>query len=273
MSFDAPPLNLEAVAATRFKAPARAKAKIVNAYTVYAHYLAAVIEGCTPAAGSRQFSTDWHKVHREVTGGAGKMNLSGVLDYLWNCNIIVLPLRDSGAFHGAVWKIRGRYVIVLKQNTELEARWLYDLLHEVGHIARGHLAEDGDLIEANEIAQGDRESEEGEANAWAVDALFDGDVEEVEDAVVHSCRADTRRLKAVIPKIAEQFRVDVGVLANHIAYKMDSEGQNWWATAHVLQQGGNDPFEITRAALLARVRFQDLNLFDRELLLRALSDV
>ena len=112
----APTLALNSLAATRFKLPTRSSKKAVNAYTFYAHYLATLIEGCLPARTTREFPDTWHEVYRNITE-CGAFDLRATLKYFRECGVIVFPLRDSGVFHGAVWKIREHFVIALKQVT------------------------------------------------------------------------------------------------------------------------------------------------------------
>ena len=38
-----------------------------------------------------------------------------------------------GTFHGACWRYEGRNAVVLKQTPKHEARWAFDLLHELFH--------------------------------------------------------------------------------------------------------------------------------------------
>jgi transcriptional regulator with XRE-family HTH domain len=202
MTLTRPALPLEAVAAARFKLPARVKPNNVNAYTVYAHYLAGVLESCTIPTSTGALPSDYHHVHSLLTSPDEPITLTKTLTLLWKLGVPVLPLRDVGMFHGAVWEIRNRFVIVLKQTTGLESRWLYDLLHEWGHLASGHLREDSTLLEPEPIEPGTNQTEEIEANEWAEDALFDGDSAEIEQACTQACDGKLQRLKTVLPGVA-----------------------------------------------------------------------
>ena len=62
-----------------------------------------------------------------------RLTLRAVLSFAWDLGVRVLPLRDPGTFHGACWRYGGRNVIVLKQTATYEARWLFDLIHELYH--------------------------------------------------------------------------------------------------------------------------------------------
>src|SRR5262249_35026953 len=114
----------------------------------------------------------------------------------------------------------GRFVIVLKQTTDLESRWLYDALHEAGHIEKGHVSDDSAILEDQEISPEAIGVEEGEANDWAIDALFDCRSEEIEEACTQACGTKLERLKAALPGVAERFNVNMGCLANHMAFRL-----------------------------------------------------
>lgn len=273
MSLEVPALSLGSVAAARFKWPGRHKASpMVTAYTVYAHYLAGIVESCLEENSSHELSVDYHEMHRLLTKAGEPVTFQNVINLLWDCGVLVLPLKDAGEFHGAVWKIRKHFVIVLKQNTPLESRWLYDSLHEGGHIASGHVSDDTSVIEEGEISPELRSKQEEEANEWAEDVIFDGHSDDIEEACKRACGGKLQRLKAVLPEVARQFNVNLGSLANHLAYRLASEGKNWWGAAHNLQQTEVEPFSIAREALFARINLQRLNGLDRDLLMRALSE-
>lgn len=255
-----------------YKTPVRANPITVNAYTIYAHYLACVVESCVEKTQSSNFPSDWHALFKATTQPNAPLTLSKALDYFWGAGVVVIPLRDGEAFHGAVWKIKETFVIVLKQNTALEARWIYDLLHEGGHIAKGHVTNDNSIVEETEISTVTTSEVEVEANEWAENAIFDGDSEEIEQACVHECKSDTRNLKKAVLSVAYEFNINVGCLANHMAYRMQEEGEQWWGTAHKIQENGPNPFEVTRNFLLSRINLRSINEFDRELVIKALSE-
>ena len=268
-----PRFNLAAVAATQFKLPARAKPAVVNAYTLYAHYLAAILVSCAEEQPTRELLTDWHRFHLALSAPDEPMTFSKVLHFLWDCGILVVPLRDPGAFHGAVWKIGGRFVITLKQVTTLSARLLYDLLHEVGHIARGHVTAGESILEDQEIAPEKRNEEtEDEANEWAEDALFDGDAEQIEQACVAACGGKLQKLKAVLPDVARRYHISAGALANYMAYRLAAHVENWCGAAKNLQIDSTEPFDEARRTLLQRVHLNRLAATDRDLLMRALTE-
>ena len=65
------------------------------------------------------------------------------------------------------------------------------------------------------------------------------------------------------------MRVDL--LANYLAYRMASEGENWWATASKLQNESR-PWQEVRDFVVGRIKWESLDRSDRELLSLALRN-
>ena len=268
-----PQFDFSVIAATRFKLPPRADKKAVTGYTLYAHYLAALLVQCVEYKPSRELPSTPHEFYEAVTELKNPMTFERVVRFLWDCGIIVLPLSDAGGFHGAVWKISGRFVMVLKQSTPLESRWLYDALHESGHIRNGDVTDGGSLVEIQEISPETRGSEEKAANEWSENILFDGHSEKLEEVCTKACNGQLQKLKVALPRVAKEFNVNLGSLANHMAYRLAEQHENWWGAAHNLQVSKRNPFGIAREILLQNVNLARLCAFDRELILRAITEI
>jgi transcriptional regulator with XRE-family HTH domain len=274
-----PQLNLQALAAGRFKIPANAGEDAVSAYTLYAHYLATVVERCTRHLTPKPLPKSWQEVNAAIPKGPnGAITFENALDYIWSLGIAVLPLQDPGAFHGAVWMINGRPIIVLKQRARLSSRWLFDLIHELDHILQNSTSEHHPaefyVVELHPISPERRESpEEIAASEFAEDVLFNGRSADAEKACVTAARGNIRNLKNIVPKVAADFSVEVGVLANHMAFRLAQQDENWWPTAITLQRSSTDPFVSARDRLLTEIRLKELSEMDRDLLIRACSDL
>jgi transcriptional regulator with XRE-family HTH domain len=268
----APKFNFSLVAATKFKLPSRRSKQEVTGYTIYAHYLAALVAECVDHEQTREFPTTAHEFFAAVSQKGEPMTFGRVISFLWDCGIAVLPLADAGGFHGAVWKISGRFVMVLKQATPLESRWLYDALHESGHIKNGDVTDDVALIEDQEISPESSIPEEEAANEWAEDALFDSRSEEIELACTRACRGKLPALKSALPQVATDFNINLGAIANHMAYRLAQQRQNWWGAAHNLQEGAREPFDVAREILIQNTNLFRLSDFDRALLQRAINE-
>jgi hypothetical protein len=201
----------------------------------------------------------------------GELSLATALNYVWSLGIVVLPLQDVGAFHGAFWRMAGRGVIVLKQQTKSEARWLFDLLHELWHAGEEPDQPERSLLELPETDAERRSStEEKYASMFAGNVVLYGRAEELVKLVLRETDNDIRRFKAAVPKIAAREGVGTGSLANYIAFRLSLQGENWWGTASKLQSEG-DPWTVVRDAFLLRCDLSQVTPTDRELLTRALE--
>jgi len=151
----------------------------------------------------------------------GAVDLETALRFSWDLGIPVLPLGDRGTFHGACLRYEGRNVVVLKQNSKHEARWLFDLIHELSHAGQTPEAPSLEVIEGDETSEERRNSaEEIAASQFAGDVTLDGRAEELAQACVKAARGSVERLKQIVPSIAEQNGVGVGALANYMAFRL-----------------------------------------------------
>jgi Zn-dependent peptidase ImmA (M78 family) len=199
------------------------------------------------------------------------VDLKSALHTAWDLGVVVLPLRDPGAFHGACWRYEGRNAVVLKQTSKHEARWLFDLLHELFHAGQRPEADTLEVIEADETSAERRKSdEEIAASQFAGDVVLDSKAEALAQASVQAARNSVERLKSVVPTIAAKNGVSVGALANYLAFRLSWQGVNWWGTAANLQVDDGDPWMIARDVFVERFPYDIDNELDRQLLDRAL---
>jgi hypothetical protein len=75
-----------------------------------------------------------------------------------------------------------------------------------------------------------------------------------------------------VPRVAADHDVDTADLANYLAFRLSTQGMNWWGAAHNLQGVGGDPWQLTRRRFLAECDLTRLAPLDRDLLLQALED-
>lgn len=273
LSDRAPSVDPRAVAAARFKVPANVSEPRLAAYTVYAHYLALLVLSAT-STSPREVSHDPSAVRAEIIATYGKITFEEALRYVWDLGIPVLPLADPGAFHGALWRSEGRSVIVLKQRTRTEARWLFDLLHELYHA--GELLEIGDLtiLETDELLEEGRQvSTEWMASEFAGNILLEGRAHEIAERCAEEAGGSVERLKAVVPRVAAREGVRSDILANYLAYRLWHDKRiNWWGAATNLQAHVPDPWIICRDVLFSRIHAAALAEEDRKLLQLALDE-
>ena len=272
--FGTQPLRLrtEAAGIARFKLPAGADERKVSAYTVYAHYLALLVLQATPDLEQKRIPTDAEECRETIVSKYGTVTFENILSFLWELGVPVLPLNDSGAFHGAFWRVDGRSIVVLKQRTMSNARWANDCLHEAYHAGQEPDEPQRTIIEASETSPERRDSEEEqEATMFAGDVMLDGRAEELAQMCVHAAGGRVERLKAAVSMVADNEDVEVGALANFMAFRLSFQDVNWWGAATNLQSSDRNPWEIARDWLVERLELDRLNDADRQILLQALT--
>jgi len=268
-------LPAQSFATARFKKAARGNQNFSDAYAVYAHYLCGIVKQATPSLTVDRVPTNAAEMRQAILLRYRAVTFESVLRYAWSIGVAVVPLSDSGAFHGAFWRSGGRNLVVLKQKTRSLARWLFDLLHELFHAGQEPELAERTILEAdNEIDAVTGSNEEQHAMQFAGDVVLDGRAQALAEECVHAAGGKVERLKQVVPLVASRNGVDVGCLANYIAFRLslNPEPINWWGTASNLQNFGADPFRIASDILLEQIKFSRLNEQDRCLLAEALGD-
>jgi len=259
------------LAQAKFKLPAKADRQKVSAYAVYAHYLAMLLLDCQPDVPQRPIPADPATIHADIVKRYGSLTLKSSLEYVWDSGIPVLPLREPGGFHAACWRISGRSVIVLKQTSDSNGRWIVDLFHEMKHSSEHPELPNFAWIETLDLSDIEDEEEET-ATDFAVEVALDGRAEELAKECARECRKDVKLLKTAVPRVAKRHGVRVDVLANYLAHRLADDDVDWWGTAQVLQETSPDPWSTARDVLLTRVDFSRLNPIDLDVLTRSLSE-
>lgn len=267
------PLHLptHAIDNARFKLPSNVDEKRLRGYSIYAHYIALLALQATPQIKPQRLPTEWEMVRKDLLTKFRRVDFQAVLSYLWDLGIVVIPLFDVGLFHGACWRIAGRDVIVLKQRTTSLARWSVDLLHELYHLSNKP-GPDVEIVEPPEgQVETDLEDEEIDATDFGGDVFLDGKADELAVMCQRESKGRVENLKSIVAKIAKQEKVDVGALANYMAYRLGQENKiNWWGAAANLQPDGPNPGDLVRSKLLANADLTLLNEIDRDLFMTAL---
>jgi transcriptional regulator with XRE-family HTH domain len=261
-----------AAAEARFKMPGRRGDAAANLYAAYANYLAVVVlKGCRDLPRA-PLPADAQAMRSTILERYDLLTLDSALRCAWDFGVPVLPLRDRGTFHGACWRYEGRNVIVLKQTTRHEARWLFDLLHELCHAAQRPEADTMEVIETD-VTSAERRNSDDEiaASQFAGNVVLNNIAEELAQKCVQAAGSAVERLKAVVPQIASREGVDVGSLANYMAFRLSWQNINWWGAAANLQAQNTDPWATVRDVFIERFPFIFECDLDRQLLQRALQ--
>jgi len=265
-------LNASSSKTARFKITKNTNATKISAYTLYTFMLAQHLLDATSHLLPKKVPTDADSVRKSIVDEFGALTFQNALKFVWSLGIPILPLNDSGNFHGACWRVDGRNVIVLKQRTLSSARWLVDLIHELCHAGQDSDEKEFAVIEEAESAKDWLKSQkEQDAVRFSGDVLLGGRAEELAQLCVQKAKGKVSFLKSVVPAIASAEKVPVGVLANYMAFRLSLQDLNWWGAANNLQPIGENPWQIARDVLMVGVDLNRLNQSDRDLLLRALT--
>ena len=262
-----------AAATARFKMPKRRSENAAGLFATYANHLAvAVIRGMA-GIPMESIPIDPSEMRKRILAkGDGKDDLRTVLHTVWDLGVVVLPLRGKGTFHGACWRYEGRNAIVLKQTSKHEARWTFDLLHELFHAAQRQEENTFELVEADATSSERRESdEEIAASQFAGDVMLDGMAYDLAQECVVQAKGMVPRLKGVVQRVARRHGVSIGALANYLAFRLSWQGFNWWGAAANLQHEDGDPWNVVRDVFFQRHPYQIDDEIDRALLDRALN--
>ena len=272
--FGSTPLSIDEklLADVRFKFSQNTNKKKISAYTLYAILLGQYLLDATSHLKTKRVPFHADDVREAILKRSGVLSFEAALEYVWSLGIPVLPLNDSGMFHGACLRVDGRNVIILKQVTRSSARWLTDLIHELKHASQDPDKKEFTVIDEAESAKDWLNSpEEQEAIQFAAEVSLNGRAEELAKLCVDAAKGNVRHLKSVVPHVATKEKVPVGSLANYMAYRLSLQDINWWGAANNLQLTHESPWESARDMLMSKVDLTRLNVNDRGLLLRALS--
>ena len=270
------PIPKTAGATSRFKMPASREQNSTSVYTVYAHYLGTILLKATKNLPASKVPSDPRKMRRKILDKYGELSLSSCLNMSWDLGVAVLPLNDSGAFHGACWRVEKRSVIVLKQKSPFSSFWLFDLLHELYHASQYPDLETFSFIEADETAIERRDSpEERQANNFARDIIFNGRAKTLVKKCVERANNNVSKLGQAVRSVSNEENVDASLLANHLAFRLSKQGINWWGSAAKIQNKKPNAWKIAREILLERSSeclLTEIDQIDRNLIEMALRE-
>ena len=262
-----------AAASARFKMPKRRREAAAGLFATYASHLAAVAIRGMAGYQLESIPTDPNEMRKRILArGRGRDDLRTVLHTVWDLGVVVLPLRGKGTFHGACWRYEGRNAIVLKQTSKHDARWTFDLLHELFHAAQRHEEQAFELVETEATSNERRESaEEIAASQFAGDVILDGKADDLAQECVAQAGNMLPQLQRVVRQVARTHGVSVGALANYLAFCLSWQGINWWGAAANLQRENEDPWTVARDVFIERHPYRIHDQIDRSLLDRALN--
>ncbi|WP_044410200.1 XRE family transcriptional regulator [Thiomicrospira microaerophila] len=270
-------IGRDASMVARFKMPASANEEYATAYTQYAYSIANIV-AANIQSEIKPLSDDAQNVRNEIIQEYGEVNFTNAIQYVMGLGIPVISLNDSGAFHGATWRIDGRNVIVLKQKSRQTSKWLFDLMHEYYHATQSPDLKEFSVIELSETSEERRlDDEELRANAFAAKILLGDEAESYVAQCFKSARGNIAWLKNAVFQVAKKHDINCGVLAYQVARRLDEmskekgKEQNWWGAANNLQENECDPLALSQELLLKSTSMANMSEANRELLEQAFA--
>ncbi len=262
----------------RFKMPIGTNEVYTSAYTQYAYSIANIVAAnCN--LEQKIISDDFEVVREHILKSFGEITFESVLSYVTDLGAPVISLNDSGAFHGATWRIQGRNVIVLKQKSRYTSKWMFDLLHELYHASQSPEEDEFSVVELSETCDERRnDQEEIEANEFAANVLLGGNADKYVEKCFKNAKGKIAWLKKSVIQVAKIHELDCGVLAYQVANKLDSISKsngskaNWWGAANNLQSNTCEPNILCFETLTSHINLENLNDQDRDLLEQISSD-
>lgn len=117
---------------------------------------------------------DASKIRQEILERSRWVGFKGLVKYCWarGVPVIHVNLFPPGAKRpdGFTLRLNGRPVIVLCREEKQPSWQLFILAHELGHIACGHIPENGALLD-EKVSKNKRDKEEDEADRFAIELL------------------------------------------------------------------------------------------------------
>ena len=272
--FNSKPLPLEHLAAfdVRFKTALRSTQVAASLYASYANYLARVVLKAAHDLPQRTIPTDADKVRKEIFNQYGELALDTVLRYSWDLGVPVFPLKERGVFYSAFWRYKGRNVIILKQKSRCQSRWLFDLLRGMFYAAQQPSKDNMEVIGADEVsAEWCNSDQENAAVRFAGDVMLDGRAEELTHACIQAAEDGVKQLKDVIPSVAKREKVEVDALVNYMDFRLYRQNTIWRNVAINFQSDDDNPWLVARDIFRERFCFRFETELDKHLLTRALE--
>ena len=261
------PLELTNVPeAVVYKLPRRRNQKKVHAYTIYAHYLALLVDRITSDVPIQKIPDDAYEIHHKIIKNYGKLTLENCVDFVWQLGIPTIALDDPGVFNGACFHTGKRFVIILKQKTRYEARWMFDLFHEFSHVISGQ-----DTIHISSDPLEYLNNDENKASDFSSGVLLGKNPQKLAEKCISRAKRKIYLLKDAIIHVAMEEGVRIDALANYLAYRLHNKYPEIWGIAQNLQiELDQGPILIFKKKLLKHSNLEKIAQPEFDILQKAL---
>lgn len=206
-------------------------------------------------------------------GAHAGVTLDMLLSWTWDSGIIVLPLTKAKDFGAGVWFVDEDPVVMLQENRPFGAYWLYDLAHELGHLALGHVVERGIVDVGEQKHRATTAQHEQEAINFGLELLLPGAEEMIADVRRRTANDAPHRFKFAVAAVARESNVSAGVLgfaAARAMWDVPEDKDRWGSASNLAREEDDDGRARVEAAFSERIRPVGLDELDAALL-RAVS--
>lgn len=200
--------------------------------------------------------------------GACWVSLDELLEYCWSVGLPVLHVdhfpKNACRPDGFAARVDGRPVIVLCRRAKHSAWLLFILAHELGHLALGHVPENGSLIDEG-MDPSSEDEEERAANQFAL-ALLNGN--SGQSFVASGRWPNAAELARAAGEIGHQKFIDPGHIVLNYAHSMGKSFYPVGMAAANLLEPNFDAVKHVRAKLAAHLDWGMLPEDSSEFLMR-----
>lgn len=233
-----------------------------------AHTVARIAASVVYPSSAAPVPADPAELRASALDEEGQVTLSSLLAWSWNSAIPVLPLVGRGGFAASVWNVEERPVAVLKRGNAEAAYWLFDLAHELGHVACGHLVGAG-LVDVTPPLGQAADEQERDANAWALDLLLPE-----HRSLMNAVRAEIGsrpphlEFKFAVERVAQRAGASAGLLGLVAAFELTdlAESKDRWGSATNLAKEEGPGRPVVEAFARSRLPLRSLARIDRQLM-------
>tara|TARA_R110000787_G_scaffold249816_1_gene355401 strand:+ start:321 stop:1211 length:891 start_codon:yes stop_codon:yes gene_type:complete len=169
-------------------------------------------------------------LRKEILESNGIVHLPGLLTSLWMHGVPVAHYSDwpdkLARPAGMAVDVAGRPVIILGSARKESAWHAFDVAHEAGHIAQGHVGRDQIIIDDSDNFASDKDEQEIQADEYALTVLGGSRDVQIPTGSSHS------EIERSLKDLARQQKIDRG----HLALRYGMETGRWPVAMTLLQQ-------------------------------------
>lgn len=204
----------------------------------------------------KSLPTDPAQIRAELEQDGG-VSLESLTGWAWDRGIVVIPTPWSQNFSGAAWHVDSRPVVVLSSEQRWLAFWLFDLAHELGHIALGHPEGKG-VVEIDKPGTETDDRHEEEANRFALELLVPESEQlfaEIRRRTEGSLQFQKEKFKWKVIDVAKEEGIDEAVLATTAASALTDvaeQGDRWGSAQNIARDQG-EAMPLMQAAFAERI--------------------